>query len=353
MSTPLERVCGACATTGTGAHCGACGRAYELGEPGWQDAIYLGKTAPLYRRGAHDIQRVLPLLLAPFRHLDAISPVTLRFAAFIALIGIAPLVFEHVFYKPKLIHELYWSFGLYFSLVWAALFAALFARSGLRWVLAGAAYFGTMIVGLFILDIALVLNLERLRDPFLNVGALWISIPSFIVFVGFPEELCKALVLFAIWRWAKLPTLRAFVYYGILSGLGFGIAEGIHYQVGIYYTDFSKAGDVIGYFFTSLLRLTSLPLLHASWAGTAAFLLWFAARVRSARAGFIILAIGIPSLGHGLYDSLSDVAPWLSFAFAAASIALLTIYLSAATQLEALFSIHDDETVAAPANSSF
>ena len=336
-----ERVCGSCAVHGTGAYCGNCGRDYNFGSPSWQDGIYLGASAPLLRRGPREIRRALPILLAPFKHLDHIPLAVWRFALFVALIGVAPLVTESLFGPDDHSAFRFWTFGLYFSLVWAAFFAALFANAGIQWKYALAAYFGTMIVGLALLTGALMLNLEAVRDPFLGTRPL-ISIPSYVVFVAFPEELCKALVLFALWRWAKLPALRAFIYYGILSGLGFGISEGIDYQRGPYYDYAKDSGNFVEYYFASVLRLTSLPLLHAAWTGTAAFLLWFAAKVRTARTGLVILALGVPALFHGLYDGLDDVVKPLALTVAALSIALLAIYIASAKELDEAFSITDD-----------
>ncbi len=135
-----------------------------------------------------------------------------------------------------------------------------------------------------LLLLSLSLNLETLRDPFINAASLAISIPSSILFIGFPEELTKALVLLAIWRWCKqLPALRAFMFYGMLSGLGFGIQEGVSYVLGPYSAEFAKDQNVAEFLFGILLRLSSLPFFHAMWAGIAAFLIWFAARIPSAR----------------------------------------------------------------------
>jgi RsiW-degrading membrane proteinase PrsW (M82 family) len=343
MPTP-ERACAACGAHGTGSYCGVCGRDYNTGAPSWQDGIYLGHSAPLYRRGAREIRRVLPLLLAPFRHLDAIPHAVWRFAAFVAFLGVAPLIAGDILGQNNNSALKSWALGLYFSLVWAAFFAALFREAGIRWRYAFAAYFGTMLIGLFVLDAALILNLEAFRDPFLNAGRLWIAIPAYVVFVGFPEELCKALVLFVMLRWGRLPPLRAFIYYGILSGLGFGIAEGVGYQRGQYFSYAQQSGNFVEYFFLSVLRLTSLPLLHAAWTGIAAFLLWFAANVRTARTGLVILAICIPALFHGLYDGFSNAIDALALAIGALSIALLAIYIASAKPLEEAFAIAEEVT---------
>jgi RsiW-degrading membrane proteinase PrsW (M82 family) len=142
--------------------------------------------------------------------------------------------------------------------------------------------------------------------------------------------------------------LRAFTYYGILSGLGFGIAEGISYQTGSYYQAAESSKDFVAYFFESVLRLTSLPLLHAAWTGTAAYLLWFAAKVRTARTGLVLAAIGLAALFHGVYDGLL-AAKWgfAAMGFAVLSLVLIAIYIASARQLEDAFEIQEDGSSAA------
>src|SRR5947209_17682392 len=92
-----------------------------------------------------------------------------------------------------------------------------------------------------------------------------------------------------------------------------------------------------------MLRLTSLPFFHAVWAGTSAFLLWFAARAPAARTGFILLAIFVPATFHGLYDALAGVSTLLSLVVVAASIVLLGVYAASAGLLERWFGLPADE----------
>ncbi|HTD35453.1 MAG TPA: PrsW family glutamic-type intramembrane protease, partial [Candidatus Elarobacter sp.] len=220
------------------------------------------------------------------------------------------------------------------SLLWALFFGAAFHSTGIRWRKALFAYFGTSLIGMTLLTLALVLNVEAIRDPLIAATNPLISIPASIVFIGFPEELTKALVLFAMWRFFGVPGLRTFLFYGLVSGLGFGISEGIGYQVGPYAAAAQHTGDIGAYYLANVLRLTSLPFFHAVWAGTAAYLIWFGARIPSARAGFIVLAILIPATFHGLYDALSDRWELLALLTVGLSIVLLGIYVASAAQFE-------------------
>jgi RsiW-degrading membrane proteinase PrsW (M82 family) len=328
-------VCEACGAQADESFCPMCGRDVRFGPRTWQDGLYLGRGAPLYRRAPRDVWELMPLLLAPFKHLDAIKPATWRLIVLIVALGVIPLAGLSIF--PG--YLAFWTIGLYFSFVWALVFGALLAPSTTNWRLELTSYFGTAFIGVPLLYLALLLNLQALRTPFLSDHVSLVSVFAFIVFVGVPEELTKALVLFAIWRWAKLPGLRTFVLYGLLSGLGFGISEGIHYQLGVNLTAAQKASDFAGYYFANVLRLTSLPLLHAVWTGIAAFLIWFAARVPPLRAGFIVLAILVPAIYHGTYDAIEDALPWLGLLVMTVSIVSLAIYTASAEQLEAWLAI--------------
>ncbi len=348
MTAGAVTTCWSCGAPVAGRYCGNCGADARAG-PGsspshWQDGIYVGRGAALYRRAPSEIRTLLPLLFQPFRHLDAIPRERWRNIIVVAVMGIAPLALVVLLQKNE--YLAFWAIGYYFSTLWAIFFGAAFQSTGVRWRKAVFVYVGTSLIGMLLLTIALILNLEVIRDPFIGAKSLAISIPSSIAFIGFPEEMTKALVLFAIWRWWGVGTLRAFIFYGLLSGLGFGIAEGVDYQSGPYLAAAVKTHDYGGYYLESMLRLTSLPFFHAVWAGTAAFLIWFGARVPSARAAFITLAILIPATYHGVYDALADTHVVLSLIAVGLSIVMLGIYVASARLFEAWLGIPDDEDAA-------
>jgi RsiW-degrading membrane proteinase PrsW (M82 family) len=345
MTPSTVPACWSCGTPPAGHFCGVCG--IDLSQPAgtWQEGVFLGAhDAALYRRAPREIRAVLPVLLEPFRHLDAIEPGRWRNVALTALMGLAPLALVTLFENLNNPVLAFRGLGLYFSAMWALFFASAFRATGIRWRIGVAAYFGTVFIGMTALMISLILNVELLREPFLAAKSLWIAIPSAIVFIGFPEELTKALVLFAIWRFAgPLPTLRAFLFYGLISGLGFGIKEGVGYQLGPYAAEAAKSGHFAAFYLESVLRLTSLPFFHAVWTGIAAYLIWFAARLPSARAGLLVLALVIPATYHGLYDALVDRSTILALVVVGLSIVLLGIYAAFAAQFERWFGLEVDD----------
>jgi RsiW-degrading membrane proteinase PrsW (M82 family) len=356
MTADTARDCWSCGTPPVGRYCGACGVEFAADDGTWQDTVYLGpRNAALYRRAPREIRALVPVLLEPFRHLDAIAPGRWRNVALMAVMGIAPLAFVSYFEHVHDPVDAFRVLGLYFSALWALFFASAFRATGITWRLGLAAYFGTTIVAMTLLLLSLAVNLEVLRAPFVAAKSLWIAIPSAIAFIGYPEELTKALVLFAIWRFAgPLPPLRAFLFYGLISGLGFGIKEGVHYQLGPYAAAASRTGAFAPFYLESVLRLTSLPFFHAVWSGIAAWLIWFGARIPSARAGLLVLAVTIPAVFHGLYDALVDRSAALALVVVGLSIVLLGIYAASAAQFERWFGLEvdDEDGVAVPVTAA-
>lgn len=92
------------------------------------------------------------------------------------------------------------------------------------------------------------------------------SMIGFTVGVGFLEELCKALPLY--WHYRKTATLdaRGSVVWGLATGIGFGVSEGISYS-GNFYNGISGGGIY-------MVRFISCVSLHAIWSATVAILIW-------------------------------------------------------------------------------
>jgi RsiW-degrading membrane proteinase PrsW (M82 family) len=117
------------------------------------------------------------------------------------------------------------------------------------------------------------------------------------------------------------------VFYGMMSGLGFGIYEGVSYQ-----QTFNRAQAVDLAYFLDIARLTSLPFLHAVWTGIAGYFLSFAALFPAKKYGLWVLAIIIPAAFHAIYDSFG----WGLIGLGAAllSVILLMTYLSNCVQMQ-------------------
>jgi RsiW-degrading membrane proteinase PrsW (M82 family) len=130
-----------------------------------------------------------------------------------------------------------------------------------------------------------------------------LSCLGFTFGVGLCEELCKALPL--LWLMRKRPeqaTWRGACLWGLASGVGFGVAEGIMYS-GRYYNGM-LGGDIY------LVRFASCVALHAVWSASVAIMLYknrdklANAPGTSALLGYGLVYAGGPMLLHGLYDTL-------------------------------------------------
>jgi RsiW-degrading membrane proteinase PrsW (M82 family) len=128
-----------------------------------------------------------------------------------------------------------------------------------------------------------------------------LSFVGFTAGVGFCEELTKALPI--LWRVRKRElTAAEACAWGLASGVGFGVAEGIHYASS-YYDGYSP-------WTTYVVRFVSCVALHATWSGAVGYTLHESRdRIRAPRRPIewlVLLArlLFVPMVLHGLYDTL-------------------------------------------------
>lgn len=123
--------------------------------------------------------------------------------------------------------------------------------------------------------------------------------------VGTCEELCKAAPLIMLARGPTVADRRAWLLYGVASGLGFGLAEAVSYAEGRY------NGFATGQ--TYLVRYVSCVASHGLLCASAALslhgrLAWLTAPWTSGRPFAAVgMALSWPVLAHALYDALLEV----------------------------------------------
>jgi RsiW-degrading membrane proteinase PrsW (M82 family) len=164
-----------------------------------------------------------------------------------------------------------------------------------------------------------------------------LSFVGFTLGVGLFEELVKAIPLFQDHDAASEVDCRGQFVWGLASGAGFGIAEGVLYSVDHY-------NGVVG-LDTYLVRFLSCVALHAIWTGSVAILIY--RRTRPGGPGFaefdpgsftfvewigqVLAVLAMPALLHGLYDTcLKKEMYGIAILVAVASFGYLALLLRAA-----------------------
>lgn len=167
----------------------------------------------------------------------------------------------------------------------------------------------------FLVDVGLMSDEPTIAD-FL---ARW---AGFTFGVGLIEEACKIVPLFLLFLRKKSVTWRTAVMWGLASGVGFGVNEGILYSE-TFYNGITPAMQYV-------VRFVSCVALHAIWSASAGLSLYFTQSLLNQfsewyeKAVVMLRVLIVVMFLHGLFDALLTqdlAAPALMVA--AASIAWL------------------------------
>jgi RsiW-degrading membrane proteinase PrsW (M82 family) len=163
-------------------------------------------------------------------------------------------------------------------------------------------------------------------DPDSN---LLLSFVGFTCGVGLCEELCKALPILGYYRRDAMMGWRNAAVWGLASGIGFGVAEGIMYS--------SRYYNGIASLDTYIVRFVSCVALHAIWTASVGITTW--RRQESLQGDLdwlnysvaVLQIVAVPMVLHGLYDTLlkKDLELW-ALAFGAASFAWFALQVEMA-----------------------
>lgn len=214
----------------------------------------------------------------------------------LALIGLFPMMIMQI---PLGGFFVFYEVSLYFSVIWGLFFYDCFKTPQVKLKTTLIVFFFTQIS----IFIAWGLEIPQLNPFYVFVEASFpLDMLGYIFGVGFTEELFKAIPLLIILYRAKEPQIpQTMVYYGLISGIAFGVWEGVEYQMTV-----NAEQEYTVSFYLNILRLTSLPFLHACWCGITGYFLSFANLYPKYRRSLYLLAFTIPALIHGLYDTMSS-----------------------------------------------
>jgi RsiW-degrading membrane proteinase PrsW (M82 family) len=260
-----------------------------------------------------------PGLMFPWQEIRSAQWLTDRKLLCLAGIGLAPATLLAISSEATVG---YWAIALYFSVLWSVFFYYLFKTPQVQVALCCLCFFGTGMV-----CIPVLLTIQHLPPiPFFlglaHSEVLPLRALGMFFGVGLWEELSKAAILFWLVRRPGIILIpQTAVFYGMISGLGFGIYEGVSYQQTV-----NREQGVDAAYFLNIARLTSLPFLHAIWTGIAGYFIGFSALFASKRFGLWICALLIPAALHAFYNTLG----WSLFGLAVGllGVVLLMTYLA-------------------------
>lgn len=236
----------------------------------------------------------------------------------LAAAGLLPLTLS-VFASGSLV---YIALALYASMLWGLFFFSQFKTEQVKVKVC----FITMGFTCLLICALLLLNalIPLPKEP-KNPSIFMIFVRMFLL-AGLPEEICKAApIFFMLRRPGTILKPQTVVFYGLLSGLTFGLYEGVLYQIGV-----NRRMDADTAYYLNVLRLTSLPFLHATWCGISSYFIAFSAILPAHRYGLCVIAILVPALLHALYNTLGIFSILPAFI----SILLLMLYLSKLTDMK-------------------
>ena len=279
------------------------------------------------KKVAGDISDLRVPLLLPIVELRSLAWLKNKTALGMMIIGLFPLcAHEFLTNEPRLA---YWALAFYFSAIWGLYFYGEFAPPNATKGKALICFFGTGIFSIAILLFAYSIPPLNFLFSLTESDAFPIKFFGVLTSVAIPEEICKALVLFLLIYTSKsVFHPNTLLFYGLISGLGFGIYEGVDYQMGrnLKYSDTASE-----YYLLNMLRITSLPFGHAIYTGIAGYFLGLSCLYPTRKHGLIFLAILIPSLFHTLGNTMPGYFVLLSDALA---VLTLMVYMAKSQEFE-------------------
>lgn len=238
----------------------------------------------------------------------------------LALVG---LFLSVLFLFPIGGYLVFYAVSLYFATIWGLFFYYFFKTRQVRLKTTLYTFFLTQIGIFLIFTWIYKFNIFY----FFTDAAFPFNMIGFICGVGLSEEFIKMIPLLLLVRNAKEPLLpQTLVFYGLMSGIAFGVFEGVQYQTTVnIHADYTTA------FLLNISRLTSLPFLHAVWCGICGYFVAYANLYPRYRKSLYVLSLAIPATLHGLYDTFAGSLYIVSLLVAFASVILLMTYLRKGT----------------------
>ena len=293
-----------------------------------------GKTISVEHKGNlfSQIQELGQELILPSKTFSKEPWRTDRKLFVLALVGLGLSVILSI--APIMnVFGIFYVVALYFSIIWGLFFYYLFKTDQVKLSLTVLLFFGTQAIILLAYSVIGIGDLNPFEGLYESSNML-LGLLSCILGIGCVEEFVKVLPVFLILYYSKnVIQPQTAVYYGLISGIAFGVFEGVQYQMGPNFQMLVDNEIEEGYLYSylsNIARLTSLPFLHAVWCGIASYFVAFAFLYPRYRKSLYLLAILIPATIHGLYDYLCFNVPisLVTIPVVIVGVVLLMVYLS-------------------------
>lgn len=242
----------------------------------------------------------------------------------LTLVGLSPIILmKFTFFS----YFTFYSIALYFSIVWGLFYFYLFKTKQVNFKITVLIFFLTQVFILLLIILQKIPGISHIYS-LTESESIIEKLIGYIFGVGLFEELIKSLPIYFIARYSKEPLIpQTLVFYGLISGTGFGASEGVLYQIGM-----NSELDYSSSFFMNIARLTSLPFLHSVWTGISGYFISFANLYPRFRISLFILGLGIPSILHGTYNVFGWSIIGIIITFT--GVILLTVYLGKGPNLQ-------------------
>ena len=240
----------------------------------------------------------------------------------LAILGLVPLFLPMLTLGSDFL--VFYAMSLYFSMLWGLIFYYFFRTQQVTLRSAVATFFFSQVCVFVVFDFTGLASLN-LFYAFIE-SAFPVDMIGYVLGVGLTEEFVKLLPLLYLAANAKEPLVpQTLVFYGLISGVAFGVYEGVEYQ-----TQVNVDFDYTSAHYLNVLRLTSLPFLHAIWCGIGGYFLAFAKLYPRFRHALYLLMLAVPALLHGLYDTFVGggfVMELVAWVITLLTVILLMLYL--------------------------
>jgi len=198
------------------------------------------------------------------------------------------------------------AFGMYFAIIWGYFLFYIVKPEKVDRALAVKIFIFTSTVGIFLTLIGESLPVVSNMIASAENGNIFSSLIGFILGVGIIEEGAKALPLYYLFSYKKnRATISEITFLGCISGFAFGISEAVSYSLSYAFNLTSGNFGIGDYLLAQMVRLITLPLLHAVWAGITAYFIALSCEISRFKRGLLLVGICISALSHGLYDASS------------------------------------------------